>query len=234
MENEGSSANGLDLSPNQIAAIQATKKFGAEIAKNYPEIADDYANGMTAKAIAVKYGFDQMGHKLSIARGAVAYALRELLPEEKRKEYAEGNLKRSRQNIGQLAHQTGRAIFAITPEQRESRGRELYENRGGVHGRSQEERKDYAKDALAARGLVPWHNNSFEIQTRLDEFHYCLKLLADQDFKHMHKGQMLLDRKKIANELNVIFHRGQVIRTPNSITDLIGDLKKKGKKKKTD
>jgi hypothetical protein len=182
------------LRSNQYSAILKEEELSEEILTHHSEIADDRRSGMGQKEIVLKYGF-HLNTTLAIARSAVSLALQKLIPDERER------IEIARNVIAKSSHDVGMSVCS---------------RQKGIHALDSEEKRTAGLKGTLVQGKVPWKDYIFETQTGLDEFHYCLMLLRHPKFQNLEKRSDG-SHKGIANELNRIFHRGEVVRTRNAI-----------------
>ena len=152
-----------ELSPQQVATIQAAQELGKLLRDEHPEIADDYRAGLTQSEIAEKYGLHEIAATRRIARQAVLVALKGLIPEGERpilqrermresgkRAYLEGKgvhglVADARKIFGEKAARVlaekRLGIYALTPEQRSAHGKKLHAAKIGIHALSTDERR---------------------------------------------------------------------------------------------
>ncbi len=83
--------------------------------------------------------------------------------------------------------------------------------------RTIEERKEASRLAIIACGKIPWENFRFDSETCLDEHNYCIRLWQDDRFKYSVGSRVCTDIQAIADELNRVFHEGEIVRTKSSV-----------------
>lgn len=218
-----------NLRPDRLMAIKRSEELGRELAETKPEIADARRKGLSSTEIIDAFGLHQLAKSRTVVQNAVNIALRRLItdPEERAEINQRIAVKRG-EEAAKKCEATKTGLYALTTEDRAEGGRKLYRDKGGVHAKSSDELKEYSRAAVLKRGQVPWHDNAVEITTKLDEYNYCWKLLADPNFKKKHMGILTVDLQKIADELNIIFHCGEPVRTRSAIAAVVQDKKKRG------
>ncbi len=130
-----------------------------------------------------------------------------------------------RRELGRKNYENKVGIHARTTEEKREEGKKLHEAGLGVHGKTKEDLKAYAKIALASRGLIPWEGDLIDPETGLNEFNYLKALLNDTAYLIKHKGVISPNRKKIAEKINQVFHNGNPVRTPNSVSTALEKIK---------
>ena len=130
------------VSPKEAVAIKLIKENGPKLAKEHPEIATDYENGMIYTKLVDKYNVLDYGVTPEIARGIVGHALKILLTEEQR----DAIRKRTWTRIGNTHKANGTGAFSVSDERRREMGRKLgrmmYENKRGIHAFTTEQRRE--------------------------------------------------------------------------------------------
>lgn len=202
----------------KAVVIYTSVRDGRALQRAHPEIADDYRGGMTLRAIAEKYDvYTLFGvKKKNTAEVIVHYALagcnynfedtqrkpfrpyRGLIPQtEMRKltaEHMKANGKRHKDN--------GSGIFGLDANQRKKNASKAGKL-GGAKG---------ARKAHLNRGNVLWEDveiTAYALMTRDPEYH------AEGDINKR------LDRTKIAEKGNALFHNGRNVRNPESIGTML-------------
>jgi hypothetical protein len=218
------------LTGQQYAAISMAATIGEDIRKNYPEIAEEYRNGLTAPQLVAKYGFDrQYEIGPQVASSAVRNALRGYSG------YCHAHYdgliadKSERENLA-FAHnkQTGtemyeqkRGIHALTREQKVDFGRKSglirgplsYRLRIGCHALSPEVLREHCRRiaplggkaggaaSVVARGLVPYAPAE---PGRVAEIEFAFHLASDPRYL----GPVRANFRKIAEKINEVLHSG--------------------------
>ena len=169
-----------ELSEKQKNAIRTARRIAEYLIRRFPEIAEDYRNGMHQMEIAERY---VPGYMISpqVAKSGVSFALEELLDEEERREFAFAHRSEHMQAVGRISgprnalicFQEKRGMFAMTVEERfeatskggKVGGKKTFELKIGVHGLTRKRRKEISRIALQAKGV-----ELYEGQVRDTEF----------------------------------------------------------------
>src|SRR3989344_4647842 len=176
------------LTREQIGGIRLTREIGSRLQKDFPEIADDYRNGMTSPEIIQKYKIHlRYGITIQIAKESVYCALygneggfgtvpyKGLFSERERKRVSGEH--------AQIYHSAG--------------GRKTLELRVGVHGRTAEQRKEDHKKIISVKGEVSWE----------DEIDTLFSLVQNPEYQFQqgpYKGR--INTRLIAEKLNRTYY----------------------------
>ena len=197
--------------PEQIKAVRVAEQKKEVILVEYPQVADDYREGLTYDEIATKYDIaDKHGITQEIAKTAVSLAINILLGSERAKVTSE--------------HQATKKARG---------GQKTFEQKTGIHVLSHEERSDFGKKGAQIntieKGIIPWHGGPKVLKEgwKLDEGDYCLYLATRQKRE---SGKLRRNTEQIADELNRVFHYGQAVRTADTVSDFLSAEKKRDKK----
>lgn len=214
----------------QVAAIKSARALSEDLIGSHPEIADLYRGGLSQPEIVARLGIDKMALTMRIARSAVVMAIQRLIPDEgERRRLALIQRRRSvltaqqaqtpetRRAHGLDLHQRGLGLHGLSPEARSKIGTTVVRLRLGIHASNTQERKEVARQAVIAGGRIPWDDFIFDIESRLDEHRYLLRLLDDTSFQYKKGDVRVHDLVAIARELNRVFHKGERVRTTKSI-----------------
>lgn len=98
-----------------------------------------------------------------------------------------------------------------------SNGRERSEIAQNYKKRAKEHSRMRDKTGQLSKGVVPWKNINIDHETGLDEFDFCLKLLADSSYKVQRGKKEYPDYQKIADTLNAKFHKGKIVRKVDGV-----------------
>ena len=135
-------ANEKQISLEQIAAIEVSRKIGERIASDLPEIVDDYRGGSTLSEIAEKYELNEKyGIQRGRARQCLQKAIKILIPREERIKLKRKHLQKSFQRN----YEEKLGIFSFSSEKLKNMGRRSYEKKKGIHAQSREEKKENAR-----------------------------------------------------------------------------------------
>ena len=159
-EATGQNADGSSLTGEQLFAIRKAGELGKRLQEDFPEIADEYRNGMTLAKISLEYCIQELydARTSGIARSAVRDALvgydfdgisyLGLIedPEERRNIGLEHH-----RESGKTLYEMGKGIHGRTAEQMSEHGKALYEMRKGIHGRTAEQRTEHSKTLYEMR-----------------------------------------------------------------------------------
>lgn len=181
------------------------KQFGPRLAQEAPEIAQDYANGLSYEQLIDKYAvIDRYAVTYEIARGIVGLALRILLTQEERQEI--------REKFG-FTHRSRGGLTSGLNNVRLKRG---------IHGFSKEERSRVAIMGLLGAGKLPYIQVAVEKETGLNEKDYAIYLAGQSEYQHAEgRWPGHPHTQKIADKLNEVFHSGAPIRRARAIVYLL-------------
>ena len=198
------------FSPQQWKAITFSRKLGEQIARDYPEIAEDYICGMKILNIAEQYNLTDIYDvpSVEIMKEAMRSALEKLISKaelkiiaaEHRREHGKETIKK---RIG---------LFSISPEERKDfskkGGQTLYEKKLGIHALSSDEKAEAGRKSALSRGWQLWSD---------DEKQYLLRLFKDENYQYpgTHKGQP--NYKLISDELERVFEIKRSLHTLNKM-----------------
>ena len=220
-----------DMPHIQIRSIAKEIILGKQLQSDLgEEIRDDYVSGQSRKVIVDKYDIIwkyAVGEEIAIS--AVGCALRgykgglNIDPYEGLIQDDSELVRLCREHkiaSGELLYQQGRGIHAIRPadmEKLRSKGRQtMYRKRLGIHGRSKKQMSiDGCKSAIA-RGFTPWIEAG--VITKPSEKEVAYELSQRKKYRIQegyNRGD--IDNVLIAAKLNEVFHRGEAIRTSNSV-----------------
>lgn len=146
-----------ELSEQQLRAMWLGRKAARRIAGEYPEIAGDYRNCLTLEGIVERYGFaEKYGLSTMVAKTAVYYALRQLIPKREFQRISLGHLRFSGERRGRLNYERREGFFTLSREQlsRKSRktGKRFYRQGIGIFSLTPEEKLEIASKAGKAGG----------------------------------------------------------------------------------
>ena len=139
---------------NKIGALKVAKKTAPEVAKRYPQIANDYRDGMTYRQIASLYEIkDKFRLTDSVAENTVSLAIRMLINEDELKHYTKSHMKVGVQNGGRKVYEAGKGAFALTDKQKAKRAKNSTKARGFAPYTNTE--KAYLEEVLGDSGKAP-------------------------------------------------------------------------------
>lgn len=231
------------LTRKQIVAIRKSLELATQLQRDFPEIADDFRNGVYTSEIVSKYNLIQRyGVSREVAQGAVYRALRGykggfgldsyngLINEGELEKLSKEHQSRSGSYFGPITYEKRLGIFSIPEEEMKDickkagkiGGKKIVELRLGIHGRTLEQMSEDGKTAVIARGQVPWEHNEGEYAYNLSQ------RSAYRIQKGPGKGK--INTKLIAEEINEFYHNGNPVRSRVSIKKYLAKLRKqKGK-----
>lgn len=117
-------------------------------------------------------------------------------------------------------------IHAMTDEQRKAAGhkggsisgKRNYQLKKGVHGRTKKEMSEHTKIGLRNQGYVPFiEREETDVFTRLGELEYAFMLTKSPEYQRKSR----INAKKIAAELNKVYHGSEEVRTNRSVISAI-------------
>jgi hypothetical protein len=202
------------MTPSRVNAIKLVRKIGGRLAREHPEIADDYRKKGSSMQRYIDIARVYLGPVESdtfpeVCSKAVGYAVRKLMPPEEQKKLTKQH--RTAHICGLVDEMFG---GFDTPEWSEH-CRHAQSQKGPVE-RSQ-------LDAMImARGQTPW--------SRLEMS--CLLRLSNDPGYQYESGQWegCPYYPKIAAELNRVFHNGQEIRNAKTVGSYKRDLARRARK----
>lgn len=204
------------------------------------QIAKAYLAGIPVDTITKQITEERPDHflnNLKILAGAVRIIIRKTLNEEERKAIEFQH----RSHHGYEIAKAGLGIGSLSPEEHSENarkggvigGKKNYDNKIGIFGLSKEERISNARKgafaSLKSTGKISWQREIFEEITDLNEHDYCIYLSNQSDFLRPAGKSMAgrPDSKKIADELNKIFHNGAKIRKASQVRIRLCEERKK-------
>ncbi len=243
--------NDAGLTPVQYFAMKKSIELGRILQREHPEIAELFRRGNTLVEIVEelslesKYGVNQNAASAAVQRAISGYAgnysgidfeYEGLIEEDERIRIGkEHKLKSSFENAHILMEEK-RGIFGKTLEQRAEEGRRNYHRslgkltteqrrafgkgayQKGLAKRTTEQRRADAHKGGIVQGNMPWTD---------EEKEYVYQLSLDPKYQYSegpNKGKN--DRWKIMSEVNQKFHRGNEVRSLNSVSLMISYLRK--------
>jgi len=204
----------FNLDNSQLNAIALAAKLGRQLQQIYPQIAQDYINGLFAPQIIEKYDLmKKFGYTEYILITAIRYALKGYewrlrnttpyqgliqdpnLIEQLRSEHLSHNGK----VIAEKLRQEGRGIVVMSTERRSELGKIVYEKKLGVHSFTPEQRSYYGrKEYLNRIGLF----------SRNPEQHSQDSRKGGLRLAELRKGFLGLDKIKL-REVNLLSLQAQ-------------------------
>jgi general stress protein YciG len=235
----------IEITPEQIRAILIEREAGKLLAKEHPEIADDYRKGMTGQELAEKYELIEK-YKIpsrEMAKRTIGFALENLIPKEELKEIELMRHKR----WGELLYEQKLGIYGMTAEERDEAnkkganilrkqgkgvhamthdahveagrkgGTTTYERRNGLFTMTHEERIELGKRAGRSSVLARGYTPWID-----DEKKTLVELAQDPEYQH-HNGKHIGRPyyNKIQQRMKEIFGIERTIRTLRTIYGMI-------------
>ena len=215
---------GNELTNEQCAAISRSIKLGEALIKDHSEIADLYRGGMFASTIAEKldiqleYGVTEKiameGVNRAIAGHNGSFDLDSyvgLIPKEERERLGREHMQEGGREGGRETYEKKLGIHGRTTEQNREGGRkggrETYEKKLGIHGRTAEQISEDGRKGAIAKGQTPW------VTGRIPEIEYAHALTFLPEFQ---RGS-LVNNELIALELNIEYHDCEEVRTTEAV-----------------
>ena len=212
------------LTDSNKAAIKFSILLGLEIKKYFPEIAEDYRQGLSLNDLVEKYNIKNFfGKKEKVCQMGVLYAIKGydgqirlfkletysgLIEKNEAAIIGKEHNRKNSKKIGDHFFQEGLGIFKITKEERQKIGQKsgakLVKEKLGVHAYTHEERKDVGRLGAIAQGKVPYSD---------EEILYIKELSKKPEFR---KGSLIRARE-IAIKINEVFHQKKNVRNANSV-----------------
>ena len=153
----GQNADGSSLTREQLLALRKASELGKRLQEDFPEIADEYRNGMTLSKISSEYCIQELyDASRSVAITAVGNALRGydfdgisyLGLIEDPEELRNIGLEHIREN-GKALYELGKGIHGLTAEQMSEHSRKggeaAYEMGTGIHSLTPEQKSEYGR-----------------------------------------------------------------------------------------
>jgi|GEM_PF-2343795 hypothetical protein len=231
---------GRQLSPQQRSFLRRAISLGQNVKRDFPEIAQAYRDGKTLAEIVEKYNLtERYVAQKKVAPRAVHYALTgyggglDLEPyqglisdPEERVRLCKEHLRAAGKKRGEEATRNGSGIHAYPPGESRDKQPEYYhgqrggliskERKVGAMGLSGEQhRQNGLLGGLLGtikRGNVPWED---------EERRYVWELAQEPDFQYQRGRRVVVESSKIARQINMIYHNGKWVRTPESIETII-------------
>jgi hypothetical protein len=197
------------LNDTQIGAIKAAIRDGLEIQRQIPEIVDDYTNGVPKRKIVEKYQIQsRFGIKNPLtAENAVGRALFG---------YDGGfNFPNIEPFSGLITDSKNREL--LSRKHQSDTGKKAVQDKTGIHAWTFREKSDHSKKNAAAAGFIAYSEAE---KLRIKE------LAALPEFRLKYREGSRVSTKKVAAQINTEFHKGNNIRTPDAIVDVVQNLKK--------
>ena len=194
---------GNELTNEQCAAIKRVIKLGEALIKDHPEIANLRREGNYIHTIAEKLDIQtEYGVTDNVAMNGVYHAISGHNGGFNLDSYVGLIPKEERERLGREHMQ----------ENGRKGGRETYEKKLGIHGRTTEQnREDCRKGGLKsaiAKGQTPW------VTGRIPEIEYAHALTFLPEFQ---RGS-LVNNELIALELNIEYHDCEEVRTAETVS----------------
>lgn len=226
------------LSLEQMGAMKLSVETGKKIQGEFPQIALDYVNGLTAPELVEKYDIQKRYGipNQSTARAAVSYALigyagrhspsypALIRDPDILKAIGEKHKKASAQKTGKRMSNEGRGMFARTDEEIIEVGRKsgtnLFRSKQGIHAQTPAEKREVGRVSALRRGFVPFSEDEEAFITSLD--------LESEEYRTRGKK---LNAERIAKELNDRFHGGSKVRRGNTVGQFLRRIKERNDSK---
>jgi hypothetical protein len=199
------------LGDSEMGAIKLAIRLGIEIQRSIPEIADDYINGASANELVIKYNIQsKFGiQNLSIAENAVRRALTGY----------DGNFQFPAIKPYQGLIPDTEKRKQLDKDHKSKTGKKAGKEGKGFHGWTFEQKQAHSRKNVEAAGFVPYSELE---KVRIGE------LAALPEYKYR---EIKVATKRVAQQINIEFHRNANIRTSEAIVDVLQNLKKAQKAK---
>ncbi len=229
------------LSDPQKKAFRLSLKIGRQIQDDFPNIGNEYINGKTLAELVSDHNLvNKYSVSVKVAEAAVLIAIKGFTPKPGLEELVgfaglitdphlleavgKRHITDSAKKIGARMRDEKRGVFSLSLEAQKEigkrSGKALYENRLGVHARPMEERMEYIKKAVLARGVRLFTD---------DEKKAILELSTNPDYQNSTRSK--INAEKIARKINSDYHEGKEIMKPLQVTKFIQDRKRRLKNK---
>jgi hypothetical protein len=172
------------LSKRQVAAIKWRRETGEKIARDYPQIAENFRSGWYQVDIAIEYGFAERYGLSSekIAEDAVGYALKLLMPEKERRRVSIGHQRTAQKESGLKAKKRGDGVFAMTKEEHRKTGmkgaEKIMREKLGIFKPGYERKP--SENNIRSHGHVPWTGEQREYFVELKRQGFTYREIADE------------------------------------------------------
>jgi len=222
---------GNELTNEQFAVIKREIKLGRTLREDHPEIADLYREGMFAPTIAEELNIQlEYGVTDKVAMNGVYRAISGhngslnldsyvgLIPKEERGRLGREHRQENGRENGRETYENKLGIFGRTAEQMRKDGLKGYKN--GLGGRTTEQHSKDSREAglkgNIAQGRTPW------VRGRKPEIEYAHALTFLPEYG---RGS-LVNNELIALELNKEFHGGEEVRTAKAVKSNLSQYRK--------
>jgi len=232
LSNEVSSKN---LEGVQISAIKYSIKLGLDLQKSFPEMADDFREGMSLKEISRRHRISEInGFSESTSIQGVRNALKGydsgsdffncpsydgMIPLDEYRALAKGHKVDCAIALSDLMKIEKRGIYGLSLDQRIKNSRKgaksQMKKKSGIHAQTSKGHQEAGRLGVKARGLMPWSD---------DEKLFVLERVTSPREEYQRGARFAT--KKIAQELNEFYHDGNLIRTSIAVGRFIRDYNK--------
>jgi hypothetical protein len=217
---------GNELTNEQFAVISRSIKLGEALIKDHPEIANLRREGNYIHTIAEKVDIQtEYGVGENVAIAGVHYAISGhdgsfnldsyvglIHDKEERERLSREHRQENGREIGREAYENKLGIHGRTAEQMSEDGRKAYEKKAGAHGRTAEQHSEDGREgglkSAIAQGKTPW------VREGIPEIEYAHALTFLPEFQ---RGS-LVNNELIALELNIEYHDCEEVRTAETVS----------------
>ena len=199
---------GNELTNEQFAVISRSIKLGEALIKDHPEIANLRREGNYIHTIAEKVDIQtEYGVGENVAIAGVHYAI----------SGHDGSFNLD-SYVGLIHDKEERERLSREHRQENGReiGREAYENKLGIHGRTAEQISEDGRKGAIAKGQTPW------VTGRIPEIEYAHALTFLPEFQ---RGS-LVNNELIALELNIEYHDCEEVRNAKAVSVCMSNYRK--------
>lgn len=218
------------LMPKQAAAVKWRMEVGEKIAREYPQVAENFRSGWYQNDIAKEYGFMEkyMLNSEKMAEDAVGYALKLLMPPGELRRISTEHQRAAQKESGLQAKEHGTGVHSLSKKENSKYAKEgaekIMREKLGIFKPGY--KRGASENQIRSRGLIPWTD---------EQRQYFAELCSNPEYrKHDFKNQYTKsgtgapDYQKIAKEIERKFG---VRRNPRYLPPYFYRMKKKSETK---
>jgi len=191
---------------NKLGTIRRNIQLGKRLQREFPEIAEDYREGMFLADIAREYYFASMfGVKEDTARIIVRHAIKGHDGKYGVKSY---------QGLITDASELERISSENDKRRAETAGKNSLRDKKGIHSQTDDERRKLCLDGVRARGLVPWIERIVtEEFCKFSEIEFAYILSQSPEYQTSYG----VNNKIISERLNEVYHNNALVRNARAV-----------------